>query len=507
MKDQALNNYKRSCELLTSLISSGVEDFVISPGMRCSPLIYALEKIKLVSKIRLHSVIDERTAGFIALGMAKAGRIPALICTSGTAGGHYYPALMEAFHSNTFFFAITADRPERLRGTDSNQTINQINLYNDFTQFLNIKADDQVGDSAIEFNTKIPVHINIEFEEPLIMDTLPDDVFDSSVITLIPESLQNLVSGLENILKSYKRPLLVISSEISLSKDLLGKIVEQPHYIDITSGYYKLRNQDTHYDLEVKENLTNLDLNFDVIIHIGGKLVSNNYYRHLENSKVKEVWLHTNFPKKVLSSRVNVSEIANENTLNLISGFLDNIEPNPIVYNNNYDTKFDELINSINKTNYNIFIGNSSIIRSFNNSKFSIKNKIITNRGVSGIDGNIATLIGMSKAIGSTLAIIGDIAAFHDFSTIINHIEDLQKTKSKIIVVNNFKGEIFDGLPIAKTKIGISDYISTPHTKLISNFLNEQYIETVNEKNIKPTELSEFLKGDKIFLEWICESK
>ena len=155
---------------LRSLIESGVDTYVLSPGSRNAPLSIALYEASQKGLIDLHVKIDERGAGFFALGAAKAsGKYVAVICTSGTAAANYHPALLEAYHAHNDLLIITADRPARLRKTGANQTTNQSHI------FGNIPTHDhaEIFDAA-SLLTGGPIHINIQFDEPL----LPSDEKD-----------------------------------------------------------------------------------------------------------------------------------------------------------------------------------------------------------------------------------------------------------------------------------------------------------------------------------------
>ena len=152
----------RSRKVIRDFIEHGITDFVLSPGSRNAPLSIALYEAEQRGLIDLHIRIDERTAAFFALGITKATQHPAVvICTSGTAVANYYPAFLEAHHSNLPLIVLSADRPERLRGTGANQTTNQINLFNCGRFFKN---------DEYELHATGPTHINLEFDEPLLSD-------------------------------------------------------------------------------------------------------------------------------------------------------------------------------------------------------------------------------------------------------------------------------------------------------------------------------------------------
>ena len=159
-----INSTKLAHSLVRQLIELGVSDFVVSPGSRNAPLLIALGEAADKKLIDLHVKIDERGAAFFALGISKASNnYVAVICTSGTAAANFLPAALESVHGGNHLLIITADRPERLRKTGANQTTNQVDLF----QF--IKTHDISSD--IEIRNALnggPVHLNIQFDEPLL---------------------------------------------------------------------------------------------------------------------------------------------------------------------------------------------------------------------------------------------------------------------------------------------------------------------------------------------------
>ncbi len=123
--------------LADELVRCGLREAVLAPGSRSAPLAMALWQRSARGDIRLHVRIDERSAAFLALGLAKAGRRPAaVLCTSGTAAASFHPAVIEADESGVPLLVLTADRPPELRGTGANQTIDQLKLYGDSVRWF-----------------------------------------------------------------------------------------------------------------------------------------------------------------------------------------------------------------------------------------------------------------------------------------------------------------------------------------------------------------------------------
>ena len=196
----------------------GVRNIALAPGSRSTPLVMACARD---DRFKMWTHLDERSAGFFALGVGKYSRLPcAVITTSGTAAANLLPAVVEAHQSGTPLLLLTADRPALLRGTDSNQTINQINLYGTY-----VKQYFETGEPVWRDLERIrniacrafwetqnpysgPVHVNLAFEKPL--EPQEPEVGFSKV--------QEPLSLLGQVGRSKGRPLVNISpTEVSIS--------------------------------------------------------------------------------------------------------------------------------------------------------------------------------------------------------------------------------------------------------------------------------------------------
>ena len=163
-------------ELVAELHDGGVEAVCVSPGSRSTPLVLAFARH---GGFDVRVVLDERSAAFFALGRARATRRPvALVCTSGTATANYLPAIVEASMSGVPLIVLTADRPPSLRGTGANQTIDQHQLYGGYVRMFvetgvprahvhAAKMWRTLARRALETAQTGPVHINLPFDEPL----------------------------------------------------------------------------------------------------------------------------------------------------------------------------------------------------------------------------------------------------------------------------------------------------------------------------------------------------
>lgn len=176
----ASNLHIRWAELLVdSLVRAGARDFVVSPGSRSTPLVLAIAKR---DDIRTHVIVDERSAAFFALGQARVANRPSvLVCTSGTAPAHYFPAIIEASASFLPLVALTADRPWEDRDTGASQTIDQVKMFGDYVRhFADLGPPDArassfrslVRSAAQAVSASLgpipgPVHVNVQLRKPL----------------------------------------------------------------------------------------------------------------------------------------------------------------------------------------------------------------------------------------------------------------------------------------------------------------------------------------------------
>lgn len=175
-----------STVLIDELVRHGVRDLVLSPGSRSGPLAYAAQRADADGRLRLHVRVDERSAAFLALGLAKVSRIPVpVVTTSGTAAANLLPATLEASHASVPLILMTADRPPELRGLGANQTTDQVKLFGGACRWFHETGapEARAGQNAtwrsvigravaesrgLPTGDAGPVHLNIPLREPLV---------------------------------------------------------------------------------------------------------------------------------------------------------------------------------------------------------------------------------------------------------------------------------------------------------------------------------------------------
>jgi 2-succinyl-5-enolpyruvyl-6-hydroxy-3-cyclohexene-1-carboxylate synthase len=216
----------RSC--VEALLGAGLRHAVVAPGSRNAPLSIALADAAAAGALTLHTRIDERTAGFLALGLAKTSRIPvAVVTTSGTAAVNLHPAVLEAAHAGVPLIAITADRPSRLRGTLANQTTDQLGIFASAAQTYDIVGEIELADALVDLDG--PVHLNLQFDEPL----LPKDVF---VPRTQPPERPPWHQGEPQVVKQGPRTVVVAGDDTGPGPRLLAQGGGWPLLAEPTSG-------------------------------------------------------------------------------------------------------------------------------------------------------------------------------------------------------------------------------------------------------------------------------
>ena len=484
--------------LVQLLIKTGVRDFIISPGSRNAPLINELVHRK---NINLFSIPDERSAGFYALGMSiKTKRPSAVICTSGSALLNYLPAVSEAYYQNVPLIVISADRPHFRIDKGEGQTIRQKGTLSNFIRAeINIQLDNEVSDYH-ELDKKIalaiqlselpepgPVHINIEFDEPLYNSLEYFDLkkINPDIKTLKSESNK---TSLNEYIKSYDqaKKVMILCGQMDRNVDLemvLKQFSEIQNTVILTESTANLKGENIIPSID-KTILTfgeeDLDYAPDLLITLGDAIVSKIVKRYLRKAIPDQHWhIH---PKGVFRDTYDVlSHKIKESPEEFLSGLLPEISRNGSNFREKWlrqysfatqshkaylkntpysDLKvFEYLFDNI-PSGASIHISNSSPIRY--QQLFESRQNLVTysNRGTSGIDGCLSTAAGFAlKHNPDTWLITGDISFLYDSNAWWNEYNpDL-----KVILINNGGGGIFRILPGPTDIPGFETFFETNH--------------------------------------------
>ncbi|HOV02718.1 MAG TPA: 2-succinyl-5-enolpyruvyl-6-hydroxy-3-cyclohexene-1-carboxylic-acid synthase, partial [Dermatophilaceae bacterium] len=244
----------RAIHVLRGLLAAGVREVVLSPGSRSAPLALALHAADAAGDVRLHVRLDERSAGFLALGLTVGSRSPvAVVMTSGTAVGNLLPAVMEAHHAGRPLIVVSADRPASLRGTGANQTTWQDGIFGVFAPTVDVAVDashDAVSQAVSEAGRRLgPSHLNVQFDAPLLPDpgmpwwpgpleaSDPLDSLDSSSVRASGGSADELPLGAAAVpLAAGPRTVVLAGDDAGSAARVLAESAGVPLLAEPTSG-------------------------------------------------------------------------------------------------------------------------------------------------------------------------------------------------------------------------------------------------------------------------------
>ncbi len=495
---------KISCNILTSLlIEHGINHAVISPGSRNAPIVVALARCK---KIRKTVVIDERSAAFIALGIASISLKPvALICTSGSALLNYAPAIAEAYYRQIPLIVISADRPIEWIDQDDSQTIHQYEALSNYVKnSYNIPSECTstsvqwyvnriINDALLLANSdrKAPVHINIQLDEPLNKLTEKGSKSERVIELISPQNTlsNNTISTLSENIKSAQKILIIAGfmppCEV-LNKSLLtfskcSNIVVMVENISNLKGDLFISSIDRTLNIMSEEEKSHLTP--DIVITLGGALVSRHIKHYLRTNKPREHW-HVGISNTTIDCFTALTKRINVTALDFFSQLEIALRNNTELNNSNYSSTWQKISqkakishdNFVSQTNWsdlkafdiifrhipknwNIQISNGTSIRYSQLFDTTIYNRIDCNRGVSGIDGCTSTAIGASLVYdNTTLLITGDMSAQYDINAL---SANTITPKFKMIVINNNGGGIFRFIKSTSNLPELEEYFAT----------------------------------------------
>jgi 2-succinyl-5-enolpyruvyl-6-hydroxy-3-cyclohexene-1-carboxylate synthase len=411
-----------------------------------------LEKIYFCTGARNHDLLkvmrdnlikfefDERMASFKALGRAKVSKLPVAVCTtSGTAVSQCVSAMLEAYYTQLPFVLISGDRPKKLHGTGSPQTINHEALTRSCRRtFIEITLSEL---EHLELHdVEFPVHINV-----LVDDTVPHS---------LEVNFHETLEAFGTFIKNLKRPLFLFSHEKASMRPLIESVsrLKIPFYAETLSGGRDLSS------IKTEKKLVELFQAgfFDSIVRIGHTPLSK-LWRLLERRPLPVFHFDSrNLPAlsfgEVLpwsASRLHESEMFLSLLKNLPSF---SVEDETDAFLHQLVRKYPEseisffhALHTKLKENDVVYLGNSLVIRFFELTQRKAF-KVFGNRGVNGIDGQLASAIGLSEGLKTPVyCLLGDVTAFYDLSSLREMPDNLH-----LIIMNNKGGRIFDMLNLDK---------------------------------------------------------
>ncbi|MFY4777282.1 2-succinyl-5-enolpyruvyl-6-hydroxy-3-cyclohexene-1-carboxylic-acid synthase [Metabacillus sp. RGM 3146] len=512
MKSDQLTAY--TAGFVDELFKQGITDAVVSPGSRSTPMAILLSEHP---NIKVHLQIDERSAGFYALGLAKAKKnAVALLCTSGTAAANYFPAIIEAHYSHVPLIVLTADRPHELRDSGAPQAIDQIHIYGKYVKWF---ADAALPESSISmrqyartlagraagYSTGVPmgpVHLNFPFREPLLPDLELENLWENDWERkrhVVRTSSLPAISAIEadriaKVIRQAEKGLIVcgdVQSE-EFHKHILP-FAEKCQFPILADPLSNLRtgghNKDQiieYYDSILKDDELNKHFKPDLVIRFGAMPVSKPLFLQLrDHPEIVQLiidregeWRDPSLAaSEIIAADEGLfcstvmeflleSEVAGNEWLSdwkranhVFREAFSSIEDEPDMF----EGKIYSLLGELMPSHSQLIVGNSMPIRD-TDTYFPVSEKEITifaNRGANGIDGVVSTAVGIASAKDEpAVLVIGDLSFYHDLNGLLGaKLNDVSLT---IILVNNDGGGIFSFLPQSKEEKHFETLFGTP---------------------------------------------
>jgi 2-succinyl-5-enolpyruvyl-6-hydroxy-3-cyclohexene-1-carboxylate synthase len=506
---------------VNTLAQAGLTAVSISPGSRSTPLTLAFHAHP---DIAVYRHLDERSAGFFALGMALAMDKPvALVCTSGTAVANFLPAIIEAKMSQVPLLVLTADRPHELRHSGANQTIDQVKIYGDqvlWSVDAALPTEDVPAVAIRNHQTlaarayaaangfvKGPVHVNFPFRKPLepeygnqlSVNRLPKTDYQLQIQhgRILPTAAQ--IDGLTAVLTQHTRGLIICgprcpTSDFPQAVQELAHKIGYPLLADSLSG---LRFNRRGAENAEKKSVDSLIIGGyetflqnepewqepEIIIRFGAVPTSkwlNNYLNrinpaHRIHIRASGVWADDSH-RTTWFLQVDEAETCRQLAAHLqprpLSGWANKIlateaktwqKIDAVMQNIYFDGAIvADVVENLPDESV-LLIGNSLPVRHLDQWARPLPKNIhvFGNRGASGIDGNIATGLGAAAATQRpTFILVGDVTTYHDLNSLLAVRHAPQTT---IIIINNDGGGIFRRLPISQHEPPFTDLFLTPH--------------------------------------------
>ena len=450
--------------VVRQLIEAGITDAVISPGSRNAPLSLAMYAAAEKKLLNLHIRIDERSAAYFALGLAKAsGRPVPIVCTSGTAVANYHPAVLEAHHSNAPLLVLTADRPANLRRTGANQTTEQARIFGNAVRYF---ADISGGVFPLELPLdslhRGPVHLNLQFAEPL----LPDDDSDwLSEIKVSPKAKPTGKSAGTLKVNTARGVLIIGHDRGGLTVAEASQIAADLHWPVIAEDPLSFPEAISHAALFLASPAIRKNLAPESVVVIGRTTLSRSINALIASAKSQIVI----DPRM---ATVDTYRVADQRFIAAPKVVSPQSDQEWVERWQKFSQRTSKLVSDISDWSESalarelakqlagaVFIASSRPIRdleSFAAARSGVET--FANRGLAGIDGNISTALGIATARQSATAIIGDLAFLHDLTGLVGNTS----ANLRIIAINNDGGGIFSTLPQAGVA-GFETVFGTPH--------------------------------------------
>jgi 2-succinyl-5-enolpyruvyl-6-hydroxy-3-cyclohexene-1-carboxylate synthase len=451
--------------IIEELVTRGVRDVVLAPGSRSAPLAYECFEADRIGLLRLHVRVDERTAGFLALGLAKGSGAPvAVLTTSGSAPANLHPAVLEAWHAHVPLIVITASRPRSMINTGSNQTADQDQLFGRHVRAF-AGLSDAVPDhrtwrfemarimaaaTGLRTRTPGPAQLNVEFSEPLLPAEFawPPPAPELSITaSRIPSEPMRLPDGAQTVIVAGDCPpdvgRAIAEDAARAGIPLLAEPSSNARYGEAALSTYRLLLSST------------LAEGIERVVVFGRPTLSRPISSLLSRDDVELVvvsayadWIDPGRVASMVTDAVTLGESANAGWLDawreadrLVRARLDKLLAAQPYFTG--PALAATLWTALGADDV-LFAGSSSPIRDLDLAPVSgAAPRVYANRGLSGIDGNVSTAAGIALALERpTHALLGDLTAMHDATgLLVGQLEP--QPYLRLVVANDDGGSLF----------------------------------------------------------------
>lgn len=505
-------------QLAALLIEHEVKNVVLCPGSRNSPLVHTFVNHPF---FHCHSVTDERSAGFFALGLALHGGKPAaVVCTSGTALLNIHPAVAEAFYQQVPLVVISADRPGARIGQMDGQTVPQshvfgslvkksVNLPEGNTGEDRVYCNRLINEALMELNHhgKGPVHINVPLAEPLFRFTT-DKLPEVRVITryqglnVYDKDYNELIARLNR----YNRRMMVVGQMtlIYLFEKKISKLIYKhfawltEHLSNRTIPGLPIRNFDALLYMLSEEEREKMKP--ELVITYGGHTVSKRLKKFLRNHPPKEHW-HVSLDGEVVDQFDALTTVIEIDPFEFIEKIAPLMENKPCPYPQLWESlsrrietprfAYSEMaaigrLIDLLPVPAALHIGNSSPIRYAQLFNLPEEVEVLANRGTAGIDGSLSTALGYTSASDKpNFIILGDLSFFYDMNALWNAYI---RPNVRILLINNGGGEIFQAIPGFDMPEETRRYVTATHSTSAKGWALErgfEYLEARDDNSLE----------------------
>ena len=504
-----LTNKKNILQLVALMNGYGIRDVVVCPGSRNAPIVHTLAETGL---FRCHAITDERSAGFVAIGIADAtNNSVAVCCTSGSAVLNIAPAVAEAYYRNVPLLVVSADRPKEIIGQMDGQTMVQTECFGYLAKTYNISETDTdiyrnrlINEALASLNLDHgkPIHINVQIDEPLFNFDCPDLPKERIIEWELIKHNELSTSALKEWQNARKKMFVIGQMPDNEAREISAEIERLTTYSDVVVVAEHLANLHNaniikHFD----DILANADkaatdkLAPNLVVYIGGHIVSKRLKQflrshphkcwHITDSESVIDLFHSTVRMVKAKPDLFLSKLKNKSTqsdfAHIWHKYADTL-PKTNCTDYIQQSIVGQIINRM-PDNSVLALANSSSVRYAQHFDLPKDTITICNRGINGIEGSLSAAVGFAMATNKlTIVITGDLSFFYDSNALWNNA---LPNNLRIVLINDGCGSIFSSLNGLEQSAHRDKLIAGAHTTSAENLCKAfgcKYLQATNKE-------------------------